>query len=91
MDGTISVESEYGKGSTFYFTAWFGVGSDESDRKRFIPDIAGLHALVVDDNAQAREILTDSLRSLHCGQMLCPRVRTRSGSWCRRTPRTRTS
>jgi two-component system sensor histidine kinase/response regulator len=63
MEGTIWVESEYGKGSTFHFTAWFGVGSDEPDRKRFIPDIAGLHALVVDDNAQAREILTDSLRS----------------------------
>jgi CheY-like chemotaxis protein len=29
-----------------------------------IPDIAGLRILVVDDNQQAREILTDSLKGL---------------------------
>ena len=61
MGGTVWVESEYGKGSTFHFTASFGIGSPDSERKRFIPDLARIRALVVDDNAQAREILTDVL------------------------------
>ncbi len=62
MDGTIWAESEYGKGSSFIFNAWFGIGSATTPKKRFIPDVAGLRALVVDDNEQAREILTENLR-----------------------------
>jgi two-component system sensor histidine kinase/response regulator len=64
MDGNIWVESNYGTGSTFHFTAWFGIGSGITKRRRLIPDIAGIRVLVVDDNEQAREILTDSLKGL---------------------------
>ncbi|MGC1477019.1 MAG: response regulator [Terriglobales bacterium] len=61
MGGAIWAESEAGIGSTFHFTAWFGIGSEEKG-KHFIPDLAGIRVLVVDDNPQAREILTDALR-----------------------------
>jgi len=64
MDGHIWVESDYGAGSAFHFTAWFGIGSGKTKRRLLIPDIAGIRALVVDDNQQAREILTDSLKGL---------------------------
>jgi PAS domain S-box-containing protein len=74
MDGEIWAESQSGVGSIFSFTAWFGIGAAEK-KKRFIPDLAGIRALVVDDNAQAREIITEQLRtfalkveSVNCGE-----------------------
>jgi PAS domain S-box-containing protein len=64
MDGNIWVESNYGTGSVFHFTAWFGIGSGKTKLRVLIPDIAGIRVLVVDDNQQAREILTDSMKGL---------------------------
>ncbi len=63
MGGTIHVDSEAGAGSTFTFTVWLGIGAAVHEHKHFVPDLAGIRTLVVDDNAQAREILTDTLRA----------------------------
>jgi len=64
MQGEIRVESEPGEGSTFIFTAVFGLGLGK-DRSRFqpSPDLRGTRVLVVDDNATSREILEGILSS----------------------------
>ncbi len=62
MDGQIGLESQPGVGSTFYFTAVFGVATVEAPLP--LPDISGLRALVVDDNASAREIFMGMLATM---------------------------
>jgi two-component system sensor histidine kinase/response regulator len=65
MGGTIQVDSTPGRGSTFSFTAWFGIGGEALVRRKLLPDeLKGMRVLVVDDNASAREILSELLRGL---------------------------
>lgn len=64
MHGEIGVDSVPGEGSTFHFTANFGVQTEQRKLTVNADDVKGLRILVVDDNASAREILQNILASL---------------------------
>ena len=64
MGGRIWLESEYGKGSRFIFTAGFGRRQGADIPRENLRSLRALRVMVVDDNAAAREILQGILESL---------------------------
>lgn len=65
MGGEIGLESEEGKGSTFWFTTVFAKQKRAVAERKEV-ELKGLRVLVVDDNRTSRYILTEYLKSWGC-------------------------
>ncbi|QYJ88117.1 PAS domain S-box protein [Shewanella mesophila] len=62
MGGEIGVESQFGNGSTFFFSVRFKVA--DSQLLKAEQELEGMKILVADDNATARDILRTTLESM---------------------------
>ncbi|RJX75170.1 response regulator [Vibrio sinensis] len=65
MNGSIGVESELGKGSTFFFTAQLGVVQAVRDQTHGTDSLEDISVLIVDDSMAARGILFGLCKSLN--------------------------
>ncbi|ABM01155.1 PAS domain S-box protein [Shewanella amazonensis] len=62
MGGEIGVDSQFGNGSTFYFTVSVKVA--QNAQLNVEQELEGMAVLVVDDNSTARDILRTTLQSM---------------------------
>jgi PAS domain S-box-containing protein len=64
MGGDIWLDSRPGEGTTFTFTVWLGVGQQKGSGRVIPGRLTTLRALIVDDNAAARDIIDDLLKGV---------------------------